>query len=150
MSFSIHKFRDISELEVFLNGAIFGRSIVGVGQEFDLAGKTLTFTSPVAVVTFTAPAGKETLSYGDVKSQIETGNIHVKVCIVGGHLAIVEKTPTNGVAVADAAEPAQAILGIGRGATGALVLDQMSATPPRLENTYAMDGEHIAVVWNGN
>ena len=51
----IYKFRDISEVQIFLNGGIIGtdvsKGIVG------LVGTTLAFSSPSASVTFAAGSG---------------------------------------------------------------------------------------------
>lgn len=151
MTTRIYKFRDIAEAQYFLNGAIFGGSVIpkpgaGFGQGGNpnnlflgvsgLVGLTLIFSSPAAhTVTFTDSVqvgnpDPSTLMPSDVKTQIETAVAAVNVSFWGGIIVIQEKTPTSGVAITGAGT-ANATLGFDPtiGNTGKVYAPPGSANP---------------------
>lgn len=156
MAFSSYKARDINELVLWLNGGIQG---VDVSKGINgLVGKTLTFTAPAAFsVTFTAVTGSEyvngtTLRYQDIKQQIEAANAAIRVTQCGGCIWLVEKSPTNGVALAAASSAVKALFGFdAEAATSGRVLKQLgSASGPRIEDVEPnLDGSYTVLVWEG-
>ena len=90
----IYKFPDIVEAELFLNGAVVGRA--GAEKGFAVVGKKLHFTVPSAVtVTFTTgsnPNDPYTLTFKDVKTQVEAAVSTLKVLTVGGKIVFKSAT----------------------------------------------------------
>jgi len=105
----IFKFRDIDQATLTLNGAVFGvefqKSVSRAGSPCiaGLVGTKLRFTQPAAFeVTFTSGSSTDdptTLTYGDIKTQIEGGSALIRVASWQGTLVLIEKTPANGVTV---------------------------------------------------
>lgn len=96
----IYKFKDINEMQYFLNGAIVGKDI-GAGVE-GLVGKTLTFGAPAGAVTFVAgtdPVNPYLLRLKDIKAQTEASIATLKVISMDGRIAFIEATPTTGVSL---------------------------------------------------
>lgn len=91
----IKKFRDLFEANTFLQGGIIGGQCVNVGN---LDGKTITFKSPAAAtVTFSSPGGS--LSFAEIKAQIESAVAGLQVNQFGGRIVLVESTPSSGVEI---------------------------------------------------
>jgi hypothetical protein len=149
----IYKFKDIVEAQHFLNGGLLGARVVpmsgsapaGLGGSPNnlglgiagLVGKTLIFVSPgTPTVTFTASAAAgnpdpNTLMLSDLKTQIEAANAAVKVLAIDGRLALIEVTPTGGVAI-NKTGTANALLGFDSAVNtvGKVYAPPPSATPP--------------------
>ena len=151
----IHKFSDINEMQAFLNGGIIGKDVSkGV---WGLVGQTITFTSPAFVVTFAAvsPAPAERDPYRlyllDIKAQVEAANSNILVQQFAGRILFIEKTPTNGVALAGADEPAKAALGFdGNSPTvGKLYRPAgISGGPPNYTWAYSTsESTHVLFTW---
>jgi len=116
-----NKFREIAEVNLFLNGGIRGGvAIDSFAQNIStgngalvapvLAGKTLIFTTPAKTVTFAVggdPAGR--LTAKEIIAQIVAGG-QLAATLIGGQLAITEGTPSTGT-VLSAAGTANALLG---------------------------------------
>ena len=152
--FSIHKFRDVAEVQLYLNGGLLGIDVSkGVAG---LIGKTLSFTSPAVsaclFVAGTAPDGK--LMFGDIKTQIEAAVPTVKVYQIGGQIALIHSaTPiTLPVALAAAVSDAKKLLGFAYNSAtaGRVIKDHTSLVAPRLDwwNT-TNDGSHAILIWEG-
>ena len=111
----VYKFQDINEVQFFLNGGLLGGDVKG--GVYGLVGKRLTFSSPSFHVDFTAvtpaPTTRDpyTLLFPDIKAQVEAANASILVSQLGGRIVFIEKTPTNGVALASNDEAAKALLG---------------------------------------
>lgn len=146
----VRKFREIWEVQLFLNGGIIGGSVVaGKGQGGNpgnlflgvqgLVGKTLIFSEPASgTVTFSASTQSgnpdpNTLMPSDIKAQIETVMSGVTVSFQGGVLVIVEATPDHGVAISKTGT-ANALLGFdatgGNDTIGLFYPPPSSADPP--------------------
>jgi hypothetical protein len=108
----VQKFQDITLLQHFLNGGIIGSEMPknqppAAPGWYNITGLTLIFTSPsAATVTFinsSSPNYPPTLlQFADVKAQIQAALATVNVIAVGGRFAIIENTPTSGVAISAA------------------------------------------------
>ena len=150
MSFSVHKFATIVEMEQYLNGGIIGGKDLSSAGVLGLIGQTLTFTRPAFTCTFTDP-GVGSLRLGDIKQQIELANPHIQVVFSNGCVAFVEKVPTLGVALDPAAnEVARTILGFAVTGTieGRVIKQMFSATAPRLEGfEQSSNGSYVVVIW---
>lgn len=102
MAVRIYKFKDIVEMQHFLNGGVVGGQANYVSG---IVGKTLKLTLPSAkTVTFTAVGGgvngdQTALWFKDIKTQIETAANDVKVSLIDGKIAIIEATLSGGVKV---------------------------------------------------
>jgi len=152
--FSIHKFRDVAEVQLYLNGGLLGVDVnKGVAG---LIGTTLSFTSPAVgaclFVAGTAPDGK--LLFGDIKTQIEAAVASVKVYQVGGQIALVHSAIPITLPVALAAAPSDAkkLLGFAQNTAtaGRIIKDHTALVAPRLDwwNT-TNDGSHAILIWEG-
>lgn len=116
-----NKFREIAEVNLFLNGGIRGGvPIDGFAQNIAsgngarmapvLVGLTLVFTTPAKTVTFVAgadPAGR--LTAKEIIAQIVSGG-QLAATLFDGMLAIVQGTPTTGVVLSNTGT-ANALLG---------------------------------------
>lgn len=109
-SFVTRKFREIEELDLFLNGGLVaGADVInGVGGNYGvygLVGKTLKFTQPSAVtVTFVVSpdpnsTDPERLTFKDIKSQVELAIADVSVQQCMRKLVLVEVVPANGITI---------------------------------------------------
>jgi len=124
----VNKFRELDELNMFLNGAVVGGDVSyfaqtiaqGGGGQRDIPPLVgLTFKTkapgPAGTCTFIAganPGGK--LLFKEIKSQIEGAIAGVKVRQFEGHLVIVESSPANGITI-DKTGTANAVLGFDTG-----------------------------------
>lgn len=139
----IHKFSDINEAEIFLNGGLILGELAGApgglaGGIYGLVGKTLKFTSPaVHTVTFvgstpsTNNPDAAVLGLADIKAQIEAVMTTLLVRSFGRRLVLIEATPSAGVTI-DKTGTSNAILGAFTGAdmVGKVYAPPPSATPP--------------------
>lgn len=150
MSFSVHKFATIVEMERFLNGGIIGGTDLSRGSVNGLIGRTLTFARPAFSVTFTDPGGG-TIGLLDIKQQVEAASTHIQVVFSNGCVVFAEKVPTLGVALDPVAnEKARALLGFPpTGVVEGRIIKQMfSATAPRLEGfEQSSNGSYLVVIW---
>ena len=150
---TIHKFRDITEVQNYLNGGLLGTDISkGVTG---LVGTTLTFTSPAGAVTFVEGANSgHTLLFLDIKTQLETAIAAIRVYQIGGQIAFLHSASpvTLPVVLAAGVSPAKYLLGFDDTAStaGRIIKDSASATGPRLFwwNT-TNDGSHAIMIWEG-
>lgn len=163
----IYKFSDIVEAQHFLNGGVLGARVVPINGSSPagnagspnnlglgiagLVGKTLKFAAPSAVtVTFTASVATNnpdptTLVLSDLKAQIEAAIATVKVFSIGGRIALIEVTPTGGIAI-DKTGTASALLGFDTAVNtvGKVFAPPPSATPPAWTWTYSTnDNTHV-------
>jgi hypothetical protein len=150
MRFKSYKFQQLAEMEFALNGAIFAGSARGA---FKIgAGDQLHFTSPSSTtVTFTAPAVPGGMTFKELKTQIEAHVSGVKVLAVADRIAIVESTPTSGVAVDNAgtASVLQTLQMDALGATGRVYSypDGVApATAPFYVNSFFAHGHYLLLV----
>jgi hypothetical protein len=150
VAFQIHKFTSLAALELFLNGAIIGadvtRGIMG------LVGEKLTFTQPAGTVTFVRGAGPEpdVLLLKDLKAQIEGALPALLVTSLDGRLALVEKTPASGVALAAAAQAAKALLGFDAAGPAQGKVHRplgVAGPPPFVTRAYAAASVHVVHTW---
>jgi hypothetical protein len=151
MTFRVQKFQTLAELELFLNGAIFGGDVTrGIAG---LVGLPLTFAQPAATVTFVRSAGPDpdVLLFKDLKAQIEGAAAALLVTSLDGRLAIVEKVPAAGVALAAPAQAAKALLGFdATGATRGRVHRPLgvAGAPPFVTQAYAAAATvHVVHIW---
>lgn len=151
--YSMHKFRDLAEVQNYLNGGLLGtdvsKGVVG------LVGETLTFTSPPGSCTFVETATPDRrLMFSEIKQQIETAVAGVKVYQIGGQIALVHSvTPvTLPIALAAAPSHAKRLLGFAydSATAGRVINEASSVAPPRFEwwNT-TEDGSHAIMIWEG-
>jgi hypothetical protein len=152
----VYKFKLITDVADFLNGAVVGGQVaitggtgsatgVGVGIS-GLVGTTLIFVQPaVGTVTFAASSGAggsaaspntnpdpNTLLFMDIKAQIEAVMTGVTVKLDGeGRMVIVEKTSTNGVTI-NKTGTSNRLLGFdsAQNSVGKIYAPPPSATPP--------------------
>lgn len=116
MAFKTYKFRDINELELHLNGAIFGGPLAaGING---LEGKTLIFTRPsVGTCTFVAPSNGASHTLADIKSELEAAIAGLQVSAKDGKLVLQQATPVAGEGVEITGGTARTSLGWGGAAT---------------------------------
>lgn len=123
-NWKVNKFRELDELNMFLNGAAMGSDVSyfaqtiaqGGGGQRDvpsLVGKTFKTKAPgpAGTCTFVAgasPDGK--LLPKEIKTQIEAAIANLKVTFFQGRMVVMESTPTNGVTI-DKTGTANSILG---------------------------------------
>lgn len=119
--FMTRKFREVEEVDLFLNGGVLGGAdvVAGAGGNYGvygLVGKTLKFKQPsVATVTFvlsTDPNNTDPsrLTYKDIKSQIETAIAAVSAQQFLRRLKLIEAAPSSGVTI-DKTGTANTLLG---------------------------------------
>jgi hypothetical protein len=151
--YSVHKFRDLAEMQNYLNGGLLGAD-VGSGV-VGLVGTTLTFTSPSGSVTFVEGALPDhRLMFNDIKQQIEAAVNGVRVYQIGGHIALVHSSDPVSVPIALDSAPSDAkrLLGFpyDSAATGRIIGAPGSTSAPRLVwwNT-TNDGSHAVMIWEG-
>jgi hypothetical protein len=148
MTIRIYKFRDITEMEHFLNGGILGGPSCPVfdGQPGipGLVGQTLTFTAPAGAVTFVAGQFGDYLRFLDIKSQIEAVLTTLSVVSVNGNVGFVAKNASYGVALSGNTEIAKAILGFAydKAAAGKVYGADPATAPAMVEAYAANDGSH--------
>jgi hypothetical protein len=101
----IYKFKDVTEAQAFLNGAVIGSPVLAnqvlaifrniVGKTFKIGATTVTFT-----VSGSPPDADNTaLTFKEVKAQIEAAVATVRVSLNEGKLVIIEATPASGVTI---------------------------------------------------
>lgn len=95
MATKTYKFKDIVEMQHFLNGGVCGGQAHAVPG---IVGKTLIIGA--TTVTFTAVAGgingdQSALLFKDIRSQIQTAVATVDVLLIDGKIAIILKTPAS-------------------------------------------------------
>lgn len=150
MANRVYKFKDIVETEHFLNGGVFGGRAYAVAN---IVGKTLIIGA--TTVTFEAVGSgvdgdQSALRFKDIKAQIEAAVATVDVLLMNEKLAIIEKTPTNGVTV-DKDGTANELLGFDKvadtvGKVFAAPTDAFAA--PCWTFAYAaLDNSHIVYTW---
>lgn len=151
MGYKLYKFRELAEMELHLNGAVFGSDSK---KGFPIAvGMALKFLLPAAItVTFTAGAVPGQLTYIELKTQIEAAAALVRVTILGDRIAILEKTPSLGVQIDSLAHGSTANQYLGMdlaGVTGRVYMypDGVSAAvPPHYITSYFAEGHYTLVV----
>lgn len=150
--FHAYKFRTIVEYETFLNGGIFGSDVSKPVP--GIVGKTLIFTSPSAVtVTFAAassPLEGGALMFKDIHTQIQTAIATVRAMSINGRLALVEVTPSAGVAL-NTTGTAKPLLGFpgDKVVTGKVYVPWATgvATPALVGFTVGEDNMYVATTW---
>ena len=151
--YSMHKFRDLAEVQNYLNGGLLGtdvsKGVVG------LVGETLTFTSPVGSCTFVEGASPDRrLMFADIKQQIEAAVAGIKVYQIGGQIAFIHSaTPvTLPIELAAGASHAKRLLGFAydTATVGRIINDVNAVAAPRFDwwNT-TEDGSHAIMIWEG-
>lgn len=152
-AFKTYKFRDLAEMEYFLNGGILSGKNPAAGYS-GIVGKTLVFSQPSATtVTFTTTNSQvdpSALTFAEVRTQIQAALAAVKVKQKDGKLLLIEASPSNGVTVTSAGT-ANAILGFDKGnSTVGRVYKYpdgvTAAATPHWVQAYAVDGYHVLVV----
>ncbi len=137
MSVKLYKFRDLAEANLFLSGAVIGGADIS-GGVVGLVGKTLNFTTPSGAVTFTAVASRPNgaLLIKDIKSQVETAIVALKVAALpGGRIVFVEASPTTGVSIPATDQEAKGLLGFDQNtAFAGKVYGTDVTTPPAIGN----------------
>lgn len=153
------KFREVEEVDLFLNGGLIsGADVIG-GSEGNygingLIGLTLKFKQPgIITVTFVLSTDPKNpnparLTYKDIKAQIESAIAPVSVRQFNRHLVLVETTPANGVTI-DHTGTATALLGFDANTdTVGIVYGPISASPPCLQGMYSTnDNMHVVAVY---
>ncbi len=147
----VRKFRDITELELFLQGAVIGKQ---VGEYIpNIVGKTLVFTQPTNT-TFTFVAGTDVvktdskgLSRKEVKAQLEAGVAGLTVKFLEGRLVLIQTSPTAGQGVNINGGSARDEIGLAENATttGTVYNDPAGAAPKVVTIYSGNDTNHILV-----
>ena len=88
-------FESEHRLDLFLKGGLLLRRWEGPTY---LSGLSLTFVQPSATTVTFATSPQQPLTLAQLRTAIQTALATVRVRLVDGYLAIVEVTPTNGVA----------------------------------------------------
>jgi hypothetical protein len=132
----VQEFGSLEEVNHFLQGGIIvGRDLRKSAGGIFVHGLTLAFTSPVAeTVTFDAGAGatiQVPLTLAQVLEQIADQTTGVVARLIQGRLALIEATPTSGVAVTGAGT-ANAELGIGNAAVAGTLFAAPGDAAPSL------------------
>jgi hypothetical protein len=147
----IHKFSDINEAQIFLNGGLVGAEVSkGIGG---LVGLTLTFDAPDFAVTFAHAEVTDrdpyTLLLSDIKAQIEEESDDILVTQSGGRIVFIEKTPSAGTALSDNDELAKAILGFDRNnaVVGKVYHPPGIGGPPNFTWVAITDANHGIYTW---
>ena len=154
--FRIFKFRSVIEAELFLNGGILGGNELVVRGVDNLVGQTLTFTSPVASVTFTPSLipgrdDPERLTIADIAAQVKAVDPNIVTINIGGAVGFKHVSGTTPIALAAAPAPAKVILGFpGNTTVVGQVIGSMytaPAIPPYLYWFQQADSAITVVVW---
>ena len=157
-SFMTRKFREVEEVDLFLNGGLIAAGDVVGGAEGNygingLVGKTLKFTQPSAVtVTFVASVDPlnpdpSRLTFKDIKAQVEAAIAAVSVRQLMRKLVLVEVTPTNGVTI-DKTGTANTLLGFDKNNdTVGTKYGPISTTAPCLQNIQVSDSVTTVTVY---
>lgn len=157
-SFTTHKFHEIGEMDLFLNGGLLASADVIKGGEgnygvYGLVGKTLKFTQPsAATVTFVASTDPNNpdpsrLTYKDIKGQVEVAIGAVSVQQYMRKLVFIEVTPANGVTI-DKTGTANALLGFDKSAdTVGTKYGSIGGTAPSLQNIQVSDSVIVVTVY---
>lgn len=95
MATKVYKFKDIVEMQHFLNGGVVGGKATVVN---DIVGKTLIIGA--TTVTFVAAGSgvngdQRALLFKDIKAQIEAAVATVTVSLIDGKIAIILNTPAS-------------------------------------------------------
>ena len=144
------QFVEIFEVDVFLGGGLIGGTNVVGGKAtgggtpgaygvYGLVGKTFKLSTPGPhTVTFVAGASTDgRLTFGEIKTQLETVATDVTISNFKGHLVIREKTPSAGVTV-DHTGTATALLGFDPTADAVGTLyGGMGSAAPSLQGAYS-------------
>lgn len=144
------KFRDLTEMNLFLSGGLLAGSRLGAdlqstNQVVGLTGKTLIFTAPAAVtVTFTAGANPNYHTLQEVRAQIVAAVGALSPFFYDNRLALVETTPTSGVAVTNAGT-ANAILGFSNTSAGRVYNPAGGAAPAFVQAYTTPDNQHCVI-----
>jgi hypothetical protein len=150
-SFKFRKFQTVDEANLFVNGGIVGGKSL-IGYQGGLVGAVLTFTTPNVAVTFTTGALAGTLTFAEIKAQIEAASALLSVIPVGeGRIGIVEKAPSAGVVLADTGAATKTALGFPADAavTGKVYTYSASNTAPCVAALYfdTASGSHVVTTW---
>lgn len=158
-SFITRKFREVEEVDLFLNGGLIGAADILGGTEgnygiYGLVGKTLKFTQPSSVtVTFVASTDPNNpdplrLTYKDIKARIETAIAAVSVQQYMRKLVLIEVTPANGVTI-DKTGTANALLGFDKNHnTVGTKYGPIGGSAPCLQGMYSTnDNMHVIGVY---
>lgn len=163
----IRKFTSIDQMEFFLRGGLLGsRSVIPKAHEVGatrsagggivgLVGTTLTMTTPLLNVTFTAatldPAetrDPNILMVKDIKAQIEAAQSALEVTTFDGRIGIIEKTPSGGLLFAAADEPARTLLGFPNNQdVQTRVYNRPGGADPTFEAYNAQENVHVLFTW---
>ena len=144
--FKVYKFRDISELESHLQGAIVGGSVVNGFT--GLENKTLVFTQPAAATcTFTAGATPGFHTFAEVVTQLEAAVAGLRVSQKENRLRLKQDTPTPGNGVIITGGTARSVLGLSSTATSTgIVYNAPGGASPAYVHTYYDGQAHVLVV----
>lgn len=153
------KFREVEEVDLFLNGGLIGGAdvIQGLGGLYGingLIGLTLKFKQPsAATVTFVLSTDPNStnparLTYKDIKAQVQAVIAAVSVQQFNRYLVLVETTPASGVTI-DHTGTATALLGFDANTdTVGIVYGPISASAPCLQGMYSTnDNMHVVAVY---
>lgn len=147
MATRIYKFKDIAEMQHFLNGGVIGgpcRAAIG-----DIVGKTLIIGA--TTVTFVAAGSgvdgdQRALRFKDIRAQIQSAVATVDVLLLDGRIGIVLKTPAS--LTIDKDGTSNPLLGFNSAADTVtkLYADPASGTTPRWSVAYnSQDNSHVVL-----
>lgn len=150
----VRKFSTIDELELFLQGAVTSTKKLP-DRYTAVVGKTLIFTKPTSVTaTFTTVNNQvdpSSLSFQEVKSQLETQVTGLTVRQRGGQLVLIQTTPVVGGGVTITGGTGRAELGLGENSTeaGKVYDAQNGATAPTVpfvvQAYMSSDNSHVLI-----
>jgi hypothetical protein len=150
----VRKFGTIDELELFLQGGIISTRKIP-DRYSGVVGKTLIFTQPTsATATFTTVNNQvdpSSLSFQEVKAQLEAAITGLTVKQRGGALVLIQTTPTVGGGVTITGGTGRSELGLGENSTEAgKVYDtpngSAAPTVPYVVNAYmSSDNSHVLI-----
>jgi len=109
MAFYTRRFHNPQQMSLFINGAL---SLGQVRPFYDLAGKTLTLSTPSGSCAFTAGADPRGLRLNEVNEQMGSAGVAAHFVELEGMLLLVENTPRYGIAFGAAAQTARTALGL--------------------------------------
>jgi hypothetical protein len=148
--FVIKEYGNISVLEHFLNGGIFGGNYSPSNGIYN--GDQLIFTSPALTVTFTKASPNEPLTLSEIANQLKAADPNLNLVTFGSEIGIIYNNASLAISLPAAGasdESARIALGFGTNPLSGMLVSNDPNTPPYLvEVSYnAASGSHIAYIW---
>lgn len=150
-----NKYRDIREMQHFLQGGVLGGRAIQTGQThgfLPIVGQTLIFSTPVATCTFTAGANPQGLTAPEIVAQIEAAVPTVRAFWLNGCLALILATPASPAIVVNKTGTSNGFFGFSNGVSGSVTPGKFvnnfgGAAPAYLTSYPTPDNSHVVLTW---